>query len=365
VAYIAPRDFGQDPELVARLMKTFAGQLELEWMKSIRERLAARPSQARRGLTLGDINQGGYSPDLSPEIVRHNFSMAPRGAILPKGLPSLGYRLNRKSEVWSDLAAQIFEEGKARRWAPARDVPWEALGGARYTPEQRAALRQLATSLQSIGLVAADVAAKWEWTMNQEFHEVKYLMCLQMIDAARIAEAFRKRALYGEGSLGADFRELGELLKIVFESGTYPCASASLNLVVFGLVQALGRHLEWASDNAADGVLGSLLAQDATRFIAYGVDHVRTLLAARPNEAHALNGHLDAVENGLVGLLGARPFVEPLVVLSGGFAPVRALYERTAREHFERCRAAGLGERRARSPLTQFLGLLADGGDER
>jgi hypothetical protein len=360
VAYIAPKDFGQDPELIARLMKTFAGQLELGWMQRISERIAARPSEPRRGLTLDDINQGGYAPDKSPEIVRHNFSMAPRGAILPKGLPSLGYRLNRKSEVWSDLAARIFEEGKARRWAPARDVPWEKLAGARYSPGQRAAIRQLATSLQSIGLVAADVAAKWEWTMNQEFHEVKYLMCLQMIDAARIAEAFRKRALYGEGSLGVDFVELGELLKIVFESGTYPCASASMNVLLFGFVQALARHLEWASDNAADTVLGSHLAQDATRFVAYGVDHLRSLLAARPNEADTLNGHLDQVENGLVGLLGARPFVEPLVVLSGGFAPVRALYQRSAREHFERCDAAGLGDRRGRSPLTEFLGILAD-----
>jgi hypothetical protein len=360
VSYIAPKDFAQDPELVARLMKTFAGQLELGWMKRISERLAARPSEPRRGLTLDDINQGAYAPERSPEIVRHNFSMAPRGAILPAGLPSLGYRLNRKSEVWSDLAAEIFEEGKARRWAPARDVPWEALAGARYSPEQRAAIRQLATSLQSIGMVAADVAAKWEWTMNQEFHEVKYLMCLQMIDAARITEAFRKRALYGEGSLGVDFLELGELLKMVFESGTYPCASASMNLLLFGLVQSLGRHLEWASDNAADTALGTRLAQDATRFLAYGVDHVRTVLAARPNEADTLNGHLDAVENGLVGLLGARAFVEPLVVLSGGFAPVAALYRRNAREHFERCRAAGLGERSARSPLTKFLGLLGE-----
>jgi hypothetical protein len=360
VAYIAPKDFAEDPELVARLLKTLGGERELAWMRSIRERIAARPSQARRGLTLDDVNQGAYAPDRSPEIVRHNFSMAPRGAILPKGLPSLGYRLNRKSEVWADAAAAIFEEGKSRRWAPARDVPWQALEGSRYDDAKRAAIRQLSTSLQSIGLVAADVAAKWEWLMNQEFHEVKYLMCLQMIDAARIAEAFRKRALYGEGALGADFRELGELLKIVFESGTYPCASASMNLALFGLVQALGRRLEWASDNAADTFLGSRLAQDASRFLAYGVDHVRGLLRVRPNEAHTLNGHLDEVENGWVGLAGAREFVEPLVLLSGGFAPVRSLYERAAREHFERCRAAGLGDRRERSPIPRFLALLQE-----
>ena len=360
MAYVAPRDFSQDPELVAKLIKTLSGDLDLGWMKSIRERIAARPTQASRGLTLDDINLGGYGPDHSPEIVRHNFSMAPRGAILPAGLPSLGYRLNRKSEVWSDLAASVFEEGKSRRWAPARDIAWEALDAAHHGDARRAAIRQLATGLCSIGLVAADVAAKWEWQMNQEFHEVKYLMCIQMIDAARIGEAFRKRALYGDGRLGVDCAELGELLKMVFESGTYPSASASMNLALFSLVQGIGRHFEWAADNAADTRLGALLAQDATRFLTYGVDHLRGLTRARPHEAENLNGHLDLVEEGLVGLLGARAFLEPLVVLSNGFAPVRAFYERTIAEYFERCDAAGLGDRRTRSPLSTFLAMLRD-----
>jgi hypothetical protein len=333
MSYIAPRDFALDPELVQKLMRTFGGDLDLSWMKSIRERVA-------------------------PEIVRHNFSMAPRGALLPDGLPSLGYRLNRKSEVWSDLAAAIFEEGKSRRWAPARDVPWPALDESGYTAEQEAAFRQIATTLVSIGLVAADVPARWEWTMNQEFHEVKYLMCLQMIDAARIAECFRKRALYGQGHLGTDFLELGELLKMVFESGTYPCASASLNLMLFSLVQALGRHWEWASRNAADTALGTRLAQDASRFVAYGIDHLRALLEARPGEATAIDGHLALMDNGLVGLLGSREFLEPLVVISGGFAPVASLYETLVDEYLARRRAAGLGDGTEHTPLSHFLELV-------
>ncbi len=362
MSYIAPKDFSMDDELIAKLMKVFGGDLDLTWMASIRERMSARPSDERRGLTLDDINQGSYGPDHRPEIVRHNFSMAPRGAILPAGLPSLGYKLNRKSELWSDLAATLFEEGKSRRWAPAKDVPWSALDEAGYSAEQDAAIRQLSTSLISIGLVAADVPARWEYTMNQEFHEVKYLLCLQMIDAARLAEAFRKRALYGEGRLGTDFRELSELMRMVFDSGSYPSASASLNLMLFSLVQALGRHLEWAANNAADRVLGTRTAQDASRFIAYGIDHLRSLTTARPAEAEALNGHLDLMENGLVGVLGAREFLEPLIVLSGGLDPVVALYERTFDEYLRRCRSAGLGDRRSRSPIPHFLGLL--GGQE-
>ena len=125
------------------------------------------------GLTLDDITRGGYGPDRIPELVRHNFSMAPRGAILPPGLPSLGYRINRKSEVWSDLATVLYEEGKSRRWAPARDIPWSSLDASGLSEQEELAWRQLATTLCSIGLVAADVPARWVWLMNQEFHEVK------------------------------------------------------------------------------------------------------------------------------------------------------------------------------------------------
>jgi hypothetical protein len=359
MAYIAPKDFASDPAIVQKLMKVMGGQLDLSWMRGRDDAINARPSRAKRGLTLTDINQGVYSPERSPEIVRHNFSMAPRGAFLPPGLPSLGYKLNRKSEVWSNNAAALFEEGKARHWVPAHAVPWEQLGEPGYDAREAAAWRQLATELISVGLVTGDVPARWEFQMNQEFHEVKYLLCVQMIDAARTAEAWRKRALYGDGGLGVDGQELGELLKMVADSGTYPCASASQNLLLYSFVMTLGAHLEWAARNGADVLLGTRLAQDSARFVAYGVDHVRCLLRARANEADAINGHLDLVENGMVGWLGARAHLEPLVVISRGFEPVRALYERSAREYFERCGAAGLGDRRARSPLTKFLSLLS------
>jgi hypothetical protein len=194
--------------------------------------------------------------------------------------------------------------------------------------------------------------------MNQEFHEVKYLLCLQMMDSARIAEAFRKRGLYGAGHLGTDIKELGELLKMVIESGTYPCASLSMNVMLFSWVQALGRHWEWAARNDADIYLGTRLAQDATRFIAYGVDHIRSVVTSRPAEQESLNGHLDLMENGLVGMLGAPGFIEPLVMISGGLDPVTRFYERTFEEYLGRCAAAGLGDRRERSPIGDFLALL-------
>jgi len=361
MAYIAPKDFSQDEGLIQEVMRVMGGDLDLSWMKDHPHPIAARPRQAERGLTLDDINDDPfYGPDAIPEIVRHNFSMAPRGAILPEGLPSLGYRVNRKSDVWADSAAALFEESKSRRWAPARDIAWDALDTTSLSPDEDRAIHQICTGLISIHLVAADVPSRWVWLMNQEFHEIKYWLCAQMFDTSRLAEAFRKRALYGHGSLGKDSRELGELLKIVIDSESYPLASASMNLALFSLVQGLGRHYEYLASNPADTTLGTRLVQDTTRSIAYGVDHIASLVRARPVEAEVINEHLDLVDNGVIGFLGSRELLEPLILLSGGFEPVAALYRRTTAEYFERCAAAGLGARAERSPLPGFLELLGD-----
>jgi hypothetical protein len=41
-------------------------------------------------------------------------------------------------------------------------------------------------------------------------------------------------------------------------------------------------------------------------------------------------------------------------------APVANLYSRTFEEYLERCAAAGLGDRRDRSPIPTFLAMLQD-----
>ncbi|MDP6375389.1 MAG: hypothetical protein QF921_07990 [Pseudomonadales bacterium] len=359
MAYIAPKDYSADEDLIRKVMQVMSGQLDLSWMKERPHPVRALASQPSRGLTLDDINQDPfYGPESIPDIVRHNFSMAPRGAILPEGLPTLGYRVNRKSDVWADNGPELFEESKARRWAPARMIPWLVLNSPGYSQDEDKAMRQLATGLTSIFLVAADVPSRWVWLMNQEFHEIKYLLCAQMFDAARLAEAFRKRALFGHKSLGKDSWELGEFLKSVIDSESYPLASAATNLTLYSIGQALGRHFEFVARNSADSMLGMKLSEDSSRPIAYGIRQVRGLVEAHPSKAIEINDHLDLVENGLVGFLGSRELIESLILMSGGFETVSRFYRRTIEEYLERCVSAGLGNRADRSPLSAFLKLI-------
>ena len=359
MAYIAPKDYSEDPELLLKVMKVMGGDLDLSWMKDHPHPLEAKPSDPDRGLTLDDINRDpAYGPESIPEIVRHIFSMTPRGAVLPDDLPTLGYKINRKSDVWADNGPALFEESKARRWAPARTIPWSELDAAGYSKNEDRAIRQLSTSLTSVFLVATDIPSRWVWLMNQEFHEIKYLLCAQMFGAARLAEAFRKRALYGEGSLGIDSTELGEFLKIVSEADTYPLASAATNLTLYSLTQALGRHLEFVSNNPADTALGNRLMEDSSRPIAYGIQHVRSMLDDRISFRTELNEYLDTVENGLVGLLGSREFIEALILASGSVETVAIFYRRMIDDYFGRCESSGLGVRDHRSPLSGFLTLI-------
>jgi hypothetical protein len=145
---------------------------------------------------------------------------------------------------------------------------------------------------------------------------------------------------------------------MVIESETYPLVSAATNLTLFSVVQALGRHLEFVSRNPVDTQLGMRLTQDATRPIAYGVDHIRSLVDTRPHEAETVNEHLDLIENGLIGFLGSRELFEPLIILSGDIDVVVGFYRKMVAEYFERCASAGLGDRSNRSPLPEFLKLI-------
>ena len=50
-------------------------------------------------------------------------------------------------------------------------------------------------------MIAADLPAKWMWRMNHDFIEAKMFLCTQIMDEARHAEVFRKRALANGGGL--------------------------------------------------------------------------------------------------------------------------------------------------------------------
>jgi hypothetical protein len=371
VAYFAEKDFFEDEQLIELVTGILQGNLTLEWYRVETPRLRARTMNSERGLTYEDCNLGSYGYDAIPEFVRNRYSMASRGSALVEKLPDLGYTINRRSDVWADNVAALYEEAKSRRWAPAVDVPWSDLRSelpAARDPLREAAIAQACTLLEEVALVAMEVPARWVFSINQEFLELKSFLCAQMIDEARHVDACRKRALVSGEGLGRASVSAEQALKELLSAETYPEASLGTNLLLGSFALAMYRALAALADNRADRLLATLSMQDVARSVSYGVAHMRYHLAHQPGKAVGLADYLDRTEHTAVGIAGSPEFLEPLVLLAAGSrerdavargaAFARRWFRTALDEYLERCEMAGLLGRRERSPLTSLAASL-------
>ncbi len=364
MAYFGVKNFFEDEELIALQQRVFSGDLTLTWWDAKTEAVRCTPRDSRRGFTYDDCNVGPYGYSELPEFVRKNYSMAARGSELVPGLPDLGYTINRKSDVWSDNVAALYEEAKARRWVPAVDIPWAALKSAPLAAETETAMSQLCTFLEEVALVLMEVPSRWVFFINQEFLELKSYLCAQMIDEARHVEVFRKRALAGGKGLKRASATGEQALKEILCADTYVECSLSAHVMLNSLVLGVLRHVAAVSSSAVDQRICRLAMQDTAREIAYGVGHVRYHLAHQPGRGEFLHDYLDRTEHLLFGLAASRELIEPLIILSGGGIArdqtlaggrrVQRLMALVAREYLERVQAAGL-DRRARSRLASVF----------
>jgi hypothetical protein len=361
MAYFAEKNYFQDEKLMELVQRVMAGELTLTWWDAKTERVRAEIHDPRRGLTYADCNLGSYGWDDIPEFVRDRYSMAARGSEIWGKLPDLGYTLNRKSDVWSENVAELYEESKARRWVAAVDLDWTTLPSAALSPALEAAMAQLCTTLEEIALVAMEMPSRWIFSINQEFLELKSFLCAQMIDEARHVEVFRKRALAGGQGLKRASATVEQALKEILFAETYPEGSFAMNVMLATLVANVFAHASATARLPIDTRFFRLCLQDTGRTLAYGMGQARYHFAQQPHKRLVLEDYLDRTEHCLFGVAGSAELLEPLIVLSGGGTDatqiahgcraVGRLMAKIVSEYLERCEALGLTERRQRSRL--------------
>jgi hypothetical protein len=368
MAFYLEKDFFEDVELFNLTQKVMSGDLTLRWLNPNTERVRLFPKNPARGLTYEDCNVGSYGYDRLPEMIRNNYSMAPRGSELWGKLPDLGYTINRKSDVWSDNVAALYEEAKTRRWAPAVEIKWDAITNASLPAALEASMAQLCTLLQECATVSMGVASQWVYSINQEFLELKSYLCGQIIDQARHIEALRKRALAGGQGLKRASVDAEQVLKELYSVETYPEAAVGGDLLLGSFQLGVYRHIAAVAPSEQDHRLFRLMIQDAARVVAYGSGCLRYHLTHQPHQIEFLHDYLDNAEHCLLGLVGSPECLEPLIVLSGGGTTAEQLQRGSQRvsgflhqlvtEYIERCERAGLAERSKRSRLSGYLQQL-------
>src|SRR5262245_34953802 len=355
MSFYLEKDYFADEELLNLVNQVMQGNLTLHWFDAKTERVRAAPKSQRRGLTYEDVSIGSYGYDAICETLRDKYTMAPRGAEIWGRLPDLGYTINRKSDVWSDNVAELYEEAKSRRWAPAVDLRWGGLEAAELSAETEAAVAQLATTLEEIALAGLEMPSRWVYAINQEFLEMKSVLCAQMLDQARHLEAFRKRALAGGQGLKRASVAVEQALKQLLFAETYPAASLSMNLMLGSGLLTLYRFAAAIVPGEVERRLFMLAMQDKARHVAYGMGHMRYHLARQPKQVETLGDYLDRTEHCLFGVLGAPELAEALLVISGDRWRVCRFFELAVDEFLARCERVGSGDRRSRSRLVPIL----------
>jgi len=337
-----------------------APQLDLSWMKVPTEwGIRVRPT--KHGLTIGAINVGTYGdiPDYWP----YQTEM-PRGAYPISGVPSMGYSIFDKAELWADNAADLYEEAIQRRWRPAMDVPWDTMEP--LPDEIEKAMCQLCTALCEKALVTGDLIGKWLPEMSYGYHEVKLYLSTAGFDAARQFEVFRKRALSNGGGMGV--QSPGYFHRALIDTRFWTEASSTALLFHNSFLMGLYQIGYYTAHNDAERYIFSGTMQDISRQMAYAMQHLRYFLLRKPDRRdemqHALNKN-EAVfsyewskdtplREALLILLGGGTSAEQL---ADGEVKFRYFWKRWINDYAFRLAGAGLPDRREKMhpQLREFI----------
>jgi hypothetical protein len=320
--------------------------LDWAWLRGARSEWGIRPKPSARGLTMLDIATGSYA-----EVPEHpaGRSMAPRGADVDPGSPDMGYILNDKTDVWADNTRELYEEAVARQWSATRDIPW---GELQELPDDiEHAMCQLCTLLTEVEMIAADLPAKWMWRMNHQFIEAKMFLCTQIMDEARHAEVFRKRALANGGGLLMSRNTGTSLLRTIIEAKTYTQATALMHLLGEGFVLDIFRMGELIAPTDVEKRIFRMCMQDEARHVAYGTMHLRYAVEHDPDVAEEIHEALDHGETVLTEFGTAPDVSTALAVLLGGgvehvetkgFALAAEMSKKQFSSYLARCERAGI-----------------------
>jgi hypothetical protein len=338
-----------------------APQLDLSWMKVPTE-WGIRVRPGKHGLTVGAINVGTYGdiPDYWP----YQTEM-PRGAYPIPGVPSMGYSIFDKAELWAENSADLYEEAIQRRWRPAMDVPWDTIEPLPDDVEK--AMCQLCTVLCEKALVTGDVIGKWLPEMSYGYHEVKLYLSTAGFDAARQFEVFRKRAFSNGGGMGV--QSPGYFHRSLIDCRFWTEASSATLLFHNSFLMGLYQIGYYTAHNEAERYIFAHVMQDVARQMAYAMQHLKYFLLRKPERREEMHHSLNKSEAVFhYEWTQDTPLREALLILLGGGTAPAQLTEGAAKlEYFWRrwvndyaFRLAGAGMADRREKLHPMLRKYVD-----
>ncbi|MBI2815925.1 MAG: ferritin-like domain-containing protein [Acidobacteria bacterium] len=251
------------------------------------------------------------------EVAEPTWALAPRGAMLEAGGPSLSFPLSRKKDVWAQELNSIHRQAVANQWSAAKDIPWQQL--PKLSSEVEGAVCQIMTFLTENEFAALYIPARFLARIHPHYREVVQVLAMQIADEARHAEAFIKRAEAGGQGLGTTAASGQLSLKSLMEEADFTSAVFLLCVMGEGTFLTLLPFLERHAPDAVTAMLARLAHRDEARHVAFGVEHIRYILGLEPERRSSLAAAVERRNNVLASVTGLSPYVhDALVIYSGG-----------------------------------------------
>ena len=289
---------------------------------------------------------GGPAPLISPggqiaESADPQWGLAPRGARIEAGGPSFAFTLRQKREIWAEELTSIYKQAVANQWSAARDIPWQDL--PKLPEELESAVCQIMTFLTENEFAALYVPARFIPRIHPHYREVVEVLAVQIVDEARHAEAFTRRAEAGGIGLGTSAASGQLSLQTLLEEPDFTTAAFLLCVMGEGTFLTLLKFLEEHAPDPTTAALARLAHRDEARHVAFGMEHLRYVLAREPERRLSLASAVERRSRMLSVISGLSPYVhDALTVLAGGGISPRQIHDgwrRVAALHREMDRA--------------------------
>jgi TusA-related sulfurtransferase len=326
-----------------------------QWCRKEGHRLAGVSGHAGTYL----IERGVSGPQLTSNdntvkaVADPTWGLAPRGAQVESGGPTFSFTIRQKREVWAERLGSIYKQAVANQWSAARDIPWTELPKLAEPVED--AVCQIMTFLTENEFAALYVPARFIPRIHPHYREVVEVLALQIVDEARHAETFTRRAEAGGRGLGVTAVSGQLSLQTLLEEPDFTTATFLLCVMGEGTFLTLLKFLETHAPDSVTATLARLAHRDEARHVAFGTEHLRYVLEHEPERRSSFAAAVEHRSRMLASISGLSSYVhDSLVIYSGGgVSPqqirigaerVSALHRDMDDQRRERLRSLGFGE---------------------
>jgi hypothetical protein len=257
------------------------------------------------------------APDRVAERPPASWGLAARGALVEQGAPPLvGADLDRRQEVWTDLAPRLYAQAAAGQWDPATAVDWTP---PRLPDEVEAAVVQVMTYLVENEQAALIVPARFVGRIHPHFRETMQFLATQLADEARHIEVFSRRARLCGHELGTSGAGGRASLQTLLDEPDWETAAFLLSVLGEGTFLSLLSFLEHHSPDPVTSRIAHLSLKDEARHVAFAMGHLGEHLRADPPVRERLAAAIRRRHHVLASTAGLSDSVhDALVVLAAG-----------------------------------------------